>query len=110
MEHKPMQLVLFEYALEHLIRVHRIIRLPRGNALLIGVGGSGKQSMTKLAAYCAGYDVFEIALSRGYGENEFREDLKELYKSLGSKVSDKPEGKELILIIVCLIGNSLSLH
>jgi len=84
MERKPMQLVLFEYALEHLIRLHRIIRLPRGNALLIGVGGSGKQSMTRLASYCAGYEVFEITLSRGYGEKEFREDLKELYKTLGT--------------------------
>ena len=85
MEHKTMDLVLFQQALEHLTRVHRIIRMPRGNALLIGVGGSGKQSLTKVAAYCAGYDVFEITLVRNYGEHEFREDLKELYKALGKK-------------------------
>ncbi|XP_040439457.1 dynein heavy chain 10, axonemal [Falco naumanni] len=78
-----MNLVLFDDALEHLIHVHRIIRMDHGHALLIGVGGSGKQSLTRLAAYTAGYEVFEIILSRGYGENNFREDLKNLYQKLG---------------------------
>ncbi|GAB0196984.1 dynein axonemal heavy chain 10 [Grus japonensis] len=78
-----MNLVLFDDALEHLIHVHRIIRMYHGHALLIGVGGSGKQSLTRLAAYTAGCEVFEIILSRGYGENNFREDLKKLYQKLG---------------------------
>ncbi|XP_040982062.1 LOW QUALITY PROTEIN: dynein heavy chain 10, axonemal [Aquila chrysaetos chrysaetos] len=78
-----MNLVLFDDALEHLIHVHRIIRMDHGHALLVGVGGSGKQSLTRLAAYTARYEVFEIILSRGYGENNFREDLKNLYLKLG---------------------------
>ncbi|XP_078523750.1 dynein axonemal heavy chain 10 isoform X2 [Lissotriton helveticus] len=78
-----MNLVLFDDALEHLTRIHRIIRMDRGHALLIGVGGSGKQSLARLAAFAAGYEVFEIVLSRGYGENSFREDLKTLYLKLG---------------------------
>jgi dynein heavy chain, axonemal len=81
--HKKMSLVLFEMALEHLTRILRIIKVPRGNAMLIGVGGSGKQSLTRLAAYTTGFRLFEIALSRGYGEKEFKEDLKNLYKLLG---------------------------
>lgn len=82
-EKKAMTLVLFEQALEHLCRIHRIIRNPRGNALLVGVGGSGKQSLTHLATYTAGYKLFQITLSRGYSESQFKEDLKELYKLLG---------------------------
>ncbi|XP_054851851.1 dynein axonemal heavy chain 10 [Eublepharis macularius] len=76
-----MNLVLFDDALEHLTRIHRIIRMDRGHALL--VGGSGKQSLSRLAAYTAGCEIFEIVLSRGYGENNFREDLKSLYTKLG---------------------------
>ncbi|CAH2295752.1 dynein heavy chain 10, axonemal [Pelobates cultripes] len=78
-----MNLVLFDDALEHLTRIHRVIRMDRGHALLVGVGGSGKQSLARLAAFAAGYEVFEIVLSRGYGENSFREDLKILYTKLG---------------------------
>ncbi|KAJ2996626.1 Dynein heavy chain 10, axonemal [Globomyces sp. JEL0801] len=83
-KYNRMNLVLFEDALDHLARIHRCIRLNRGHGLLVGVGGSGKQSLTRLAAFTAGYTVFEITLSRGYGEFEFRENLKTLYGLLGS--------------------------
>jgi len=82
---KPMPLVLFTDALEHLVRIYRILRMPRGNALLVGVGGSGKQSLAKLAAAAAQCKVFGIALSRDYKEKEFRDDLKKLYDQLGGK-------------------------
>ncbi|KAF1336483.1 Dynein heavy chain, partial [Globisporangium splendens] len=44
---------------------------------------TGKQSLSRLAAFTAGCDLFEISLTRGYGENEFHENLKDLYRKLG---------------------------
>lgn len=55
-----LKLVLFEDAVEHLTRVHRILRSDGGHALLVGAEGSWKQSLTELAAFTADCEVVRL--------------------------------------------------
>ena len=80
---KKMNLVIFDDALKHLLRLARIIGTKRGSALLVGVGGSGKQSLTKLASFICKQIFFQIALTKSYSEGNLRDNIKELYQYSG---------------------------
>ncbi|XP_019220092.2 LOW QUALITY PROTEIN: dynein heavy chain 11, axonemal [Oreochromis niloticus] len=81
--HPAMNLVLFEDAMQHVCRISRILETPRGHGLLVGVGGSGKQSLTRLAAYISSVEVFQIILSKGYTVQDFKMDLAGLFLKAG---------------------------
>lgn len=88
----PMKLVMFLDAIEHVSRICRVIRLPLGNTLLLGVGGSGRQSLTRLATFMEEYEIFQIEIAKGYGTMEWKDDLKRVLKSSGA------EGKNTVFL------------
>jgi dynein heavy chain len=72
----PMHLVLFNQAIQHIARILRVVRTPKGHCLLIGVGGSGRKSLATLATYIADYKLFTIRPTKGYSREDWREDMK----------------------------------
>lgn len=85
---KAMKLVMFLDACEHISRICRVLRLPNGHCLLMGVGGSGRQSLAKLSSYILDLKNFSIEVSKDYGVKEWRESLKTLI--MGAVVENKP--------------------
>eukprot|EP00746_Dinoflagellata_sp_MGD_P094656 gnl/MRDRNA2_/MRDRNA2_37720_c0_seq1.p1 gnl/MRDRNA2_/MRDRNA2_37720_c0~~gnl/MRDRNA2_/MRDRNA2_37720_c0_seq1.p1 ORF type:complete len:2173 (+),score=502.56 gnl/MRDRNA2_/MRDRNA2_37720_c0_seq1:470-6520(+) len=80
-----MNLVLFDAAIGHVCRICRITDNPCGNALLVGVGGSGKQSLSRLSSFINGQDVLTILVNQTYGLGELKLDLQEFYKKAAVK-------------------------
>jgi dynein heavy chain len=79
----PMDLSMFKDAIMHVCRIHRVLVQPRGNMMLVGVGGSGRSSLTRLSSYVAGMSTFSIEITKNYRLIEFRDDIKKLYNITG---------------------------
>jgi len=79
-----MNLVFFRDAVEHVSRIARVLRQPRGNAMLVGVGGSGKQSLTRLAAFMSEMKCMELEITRGFGYLDFQDQLRNIIKHVAS--------------------------
>ena len=84
-----MDLVLFKDAITHVAKIYRVINLKRGHAFLVGVGGSGRHSLTRLSAFISQMNVFQLSLTKGFNLKAFREFLKAMYEMAAYKGRDK---------------------
>lgn len=88
-----MKLVFFRYALEHLSRICRILAMPGGNAMLIGISGNGRQSLVRIASCIADYNLLQPVITKSYGVSSWRNDMKTIMKEAGG------HGKDCVLLI-----------
>uniref|UniRef100_A0A1I8MKN2 AAA+ ATPase domain-containing protein n=1 Tax=Musca domestica TaxID=7370 RepID=A0A1I8MKN2_MUSDO len=79
----PMDLVLFRFAIEHISRVSRVLQMPRGNILMVGMGGSGRRSSCRLAAHIADCKLMTVQVTKTYTQQDWRDDLKKILMSSG---------------------------
>jgi dynein heavy chain len=78
-----MPLVLFEDAMKHACKISRIIAADTGHALLVGVGGSGKQSLSRLSSFICSFTTVSIMISSTYGMGDLKADLQKFYMKAG---------------------------
>lgn len=71
-----MNIVIFEEALSYICKIHRIIKFSRGHGMLVGEGGAGRHSLTKLACFIAKYKTHQISTNKNYKLRDFRENIK----------------------------------
>ncbi|XP_053614808.1 dynein axonemal heavy chain 12 [Plodia interpunctella] len=88
MHKAKMTIVLFDYALEHLSKICRLLSMPSGNALLVGVGGSGRQSLTRLASTVLGQQVFQPEITKAYSVKDWHDDIKLVLRESGGLNKD----------------------
>ena len=80
-----MDLVLFDDAMKHICKISRIIGGGAGHALLVGVGGSGKQSLSRLSSAICQFSTYVIVISSSYGLADLKVDLQKMYIKSGQK-------------------------
>ena len=78
-------LVLFDDALHHVLKVSRVLESDRRSVMLVGVGGSGKKSVAKVAAAVAGARFVHPTKSTTYSVHNFLGDLGNSFKRSGIK-------------------------
>lgn len=85
---RPLSLVVSRYAVSHIIRILRVLKLPGGHCVLVGQGGSGREAVARLAAYMCGFGVFAPISSPSYSAAEWHTDLKRVVRDAG--LNDTP--------------------
>ncbi|XP_018571400.1 dynein heavy chain 12, axonemal [Anoplophora glabripennis] len=88
-----MDIVLFDYALEHLSKICRVLSMNCGSALLVGISGSGRQSLTRLASEIYGQALFQPEITNNYTISDWRDDIKIILKEAGGR------GKHCVFLI-----------
>jgi dynein heavy chain, axonemal len=92
-----MNLVFFTDAINHFCKISRILSQDRGNALLVGLGGSGRQSLTRLVGFLLKYDINYLQIGKGYGVEAFWKDIGKILIKTGCSVDKNVKKNQIFL-------------
>eukprot|EP00927_Polykrikos_kofoidii_P016936 TRINITY_DN17697_c0_g2_i1.p1 TRINITY_DN17697_c0_g2~~TRINITY_DN17697_c0_g2_i1.p1 ORF type:complete len:2183 (+),score=502.38 TRINITY_DN17697_c0_g2_i1:396-6551(+) len=88
-----MDIVFFRDACFHVARCARVVKQPRGNVLMVGMSGVGRKCVARMSAHMAEFQCFSIEITRTYGSNEFKEDIKSMMMGIA-----KNGGKGMVFL------------
>ncbi|KAL8453322.1 hypothetical protein Emag_001932 [Eimeria magna] len=93
-----MDLVLFDDAMQHVCRISRVINSRAGHALVVGVGGSGKQSLTRLSSFINGCTTQQLCISSSYDVRDLKSDIRD--EGVVFMLSDAQIASEKFLVYI----------
>lgn len=85
---RKIDIVMTCHVVHHLVRLCRILAIPGENLLMISSSGSGRKSVTRLAAYIQQQSLFEPMIDTQYSENAWKDDIKSLMLDCGTLKKD----------------------
>jgi dynein heavy chain, axonemal len=68
-----------------LCKISRILASPFGNGLMIGLGGAGSHTLTRLSSFIQDYRCYEIEVDKDFGNNEWLEYLRDMLRDIVMK-------------------------
>lgn len=92
-----LNLILFESAVKHICNIKRIISFTMGNAILVGLSGSGKKSLARVAAHLNHSALFSFDISKNYKQTQWKDDLKRMLMSLIEETLEIRNGTVFLL-------------
>ena len=82
-------IILFDYSMKHLLRIDRILSREGEHSVLIGLTGSGRQSLVNICSFIKSFKIFK---TRGkdevedYSHKDWLKDIQELYLQAGLRL------------------------
>ena len=106
---KHVNLVLFDDCLKYLIRITRVISTNQGSIMLVGVGGSGKQSLVRLASWVCQQFVVQLGSDRCDKVEELKAEFRIMYTRLVEEYNPS-QGKDIMKHTLLMTDAELKLE
>jgi dynein heavy chain len=85
---QKINVVLFDSMIEFIIKMLRIIKQPFSHGIMIGIEGSGKEALCRLATALASYQYHSIKFDANYNNDDWQNDLKKLLLTAGIEMRE----------------------